>query len=440
MISALWTREAADAEDGPAAAAAGRKNMLLLLQLRWIAVTGQLTTIIVVHSLMGIRLPLGSLLVAPAALIVLNLASLPYVRRRAVVKNGELFMALLCDVAALTWQLHQTGGITNPFAPLFLLQVVIGAMLLTPWSSWLLVGVSAFCLLWLAIDYRPLDLPTGYEDSLFDLYLWGSFICFALIAVLLVQLVARIARNLRDRDAALADIRQQAAEETHIVRMGLLASGAAHELGTPLSSLSVILGDWQRMPRLASDPDLAQDIADMQAEVLRCKTIVSNILVSAGEARGVAPAVTTVRRFLEDIVAEWRSSRLAGTIRFEDRFGEDMAIVSDPVLKQVIDNVIDNAAEVSPNWIGITATRAADQLVIEVRDAGPGFAPEMLEKFGQPYQSSKGRPGGGLGLFLLVNVLRKLGGKAEARNPEGGGAAVTLMLPLAAVAYAKDGR
>ncbi|NWM54803.1 sensor histidine kinase, partial [Escherichia coli] len=100
-------------------------------------------------------------------------------------------------------------------------------------------------------------------------------ICFALIAVLLVLLITRIARNLREGDAERAAIRQRAAEEDHIVRMGLLASGAAHELGTPLSSLSVILGDWQRMPRIAADRDLAQDIADMQAEVARCKTIVS---------------------------------------------------------------------------------------------------------------------------------------------------------------------
>ncbi|MDX3885639.1 MAG: ATP-binding protein [Sphingomonas sp.] len=420
--------------EGPASI--GVNNMLLLLQLRWIAVLGQLGTIAVVHGVMGIPLPLGPLLLMPALLIAINLLSRPFLRERKHVTNGELFSAFLVDVAALTWQLHQTGGLTNPFAWLFLLQVVLGAILLKPWSSWAIVGVTTLCLAWLMGHYRPLALPPGHQDDLFGLYLQGGLVCFGLIAILLVVFVTQISRNLRERDASLADVRQQAAEENHIVRMGLLASGAAHELGTPLSSLSVILGDWQRMPELAGNPDLAQDIADMQAEVQRCKAIVSGILMSAGEARGVAPAVTTMRRFLDDIVADWRSSRLAGTVDYDDRFGADVPIVSDPALKQVIGNVIDNAAEVSPHWIGIVARREQDLLVLSVSDRGPGFSPDMLNGFGQPYRSSKGRPGGGLGLFLLVNVLRKLGGRAEAQNRPGGGATVTIMLPLSAIAYA----
>src|SRR3546814_12997760 len=83
-------------------------------------------------------------------------------------------------------------------------------------------------------------------------------------------------------------MRQHATEESHIVRMGLLASGAAHELGTPLSSLSVILGDWRRMPAVAGDTDMAQELEEMQAAVQRCKAIVTGILLSAGQTRGEA--------------------------------------------------------------------------------------------------------------------------------------------------------
>src|SRR3546814_8697864 len=94
---------------------------------------------------------------------------------------------------------------------------------------------------------------------MFSLHLTGMLACFLLDAVLLVVFVTRVSRNLRERDAHVAAMRQHAAEESHIVRLGLLASGAAHELGTPLSSLSVILGDWRRMPAVAGDTDLAQD-------------------------------------------------------------------------------------------------------------------------------------------------------------------------------------
>ncbi len=410
----------------------GRRNMWLLVQLRWIAVGGQLGTIGFVHFVMGVKLPLVPLFIAPLVLIGINLVTYPLLDRRAAITNWELTLAMLADVAALAWQLHFTGGLANPFASLFLLQVVTGAMLLQPGSSWLIVGATSLAVFGIAINPVPLDLPTGVNDP-FRLYLAGSLICFALIAVLLVSLITRIARNLREGDAERAEIRQRAAEEDHIVRMGLLATGAAHELGTPLSSLSVILGDWQRMPRIAGDGDLAQDVADMQAEVARCKTIVSGILASAGEARGIASEFTTVRQFLDSLVADWRSSRLTGTLDYADHFEPDLAIVSDPGLRQVLSNVIDNAAEVS-DWIGITAVRDADDLVIDIADDGPGFDPEMLAGFGQPYRSSKGKPGGGLGLFLLVNVLRKLGGTASAENVPGSGAVVRIRLPLDAIA------
>lgn len=418
----------------PVRAPAGRRNMTLLIQLRWLAVGGQLATIGVVSGPMGISLPHAPLLAAIMVLIAINVISATMLRRGRAVTNAELTAVLLFDVAALGWQLHHSGGLANPFASLFLLQVVIGAILLTPRSSWAIVVAALAALAALRIDPTPLVLPPAYAADPMGLYLKGSFVCFLLIAVLLVAFVTRISRNLRDSDAALATSRQRAAEEDHIVRMGLLASGAAHELGTPLSTLSVLIGDWKAAPRLAKDREMQEDLADMDAAVHRCKAIVSGILMSAGEARGEAPQLTTMRAFLTDIVTGSRALRRPGTVEFNDRFGADVAIVSDPALRQVIDNVMDNAAEVSPDWVGVTATRDGDIAVIEIADRGPGFNDEMLEQFGQPYRSTKGRPGGGLGLFLLVNVLRKLGGGATVANRDAGGALVRISLPISSVA------
>jgi two-component system sensor histidine kinase RegB len=172
----------------------------------------------------------------------------------------------------------------------------------------------------------------------------------------------------------------------------------------------------------------------MDAAVGRCKTIVSGILMSAGEARGEAPRLTTMRAFLTATVEDSRAVRLPGSIEFNDLFGADVPIVSDPALRQVIGNVLDNAAEISPDWTGVTASRDGDMAVIEIADRGPGFSEDMLESFGRPYSSTKGRPGGGLGLFLLVNVLRKLGGGASVANRDAGGALVRITLPLSALA------
>jgi len=416
----------------PADHTANRKNMYLLIQLRWIAVVGQIVTIALVQIGLGIALPLGPMSIVLAALVALNFASLMRLRNHTDVSNQELLISLMVDVAALTAQLYFSGGATNPFTFLYLLQVTLGAVLLNVWSIWAVVALACACFAALIRFHQPLALHG--EHDLFHLHVAGMLVCFVLDAALLVVFVTRVTRNLRERDARLAALKQHAVEEDHIVRMGLLASGAAHELGTPLSSLSVILSDWRRMPALAANPEMSQEIEEMQAAVQRCKSILTGVLLSAGEARGEAPMVTSVNTFLNGLVEEWRADRSVATLTYENAFGADLAIVSDSALKQVVFNVLDNAHEASPNWMRFIAERKDNMLMLQVSDAGPGFAAEMLSQFGKPYQSSKGRLGGGLGLFLVVNVVRKLGGYVEARNRPQGGAVVGLNLPLAALA------
>lgn len=421
----------------PADDTANRKNMVLLIQLRWIAVVGQIITISYVQAGLGISLPLAPMSAVLAALVALNIASLARVRRPASISDVVLLTTLMLDVVALTAQLYLSGGATNPFAFLYLLQVTLAAVLLDVRSTAAVVAAACISLAALTKFYRPLAIP-GDED-LFKLHITGSLICFALDAALVVVLVMQITRNLRERDARLAALKQHAAEEDHIVRMGLLASGAAHELGTPLSSVSVILGDWRHMPPIATNPELSRDVAEMQAAVQRCKSVLSNILLAAGEARGEVPRVTTVNDFLDAIVRDWRVARSATTLFYENAFGADVAIVADSALQQVIFNVLDNAFEASPGWIGFMARRNGDMLELQVRDVGPGFKPEMLEQFGKPYQSSKGRLGGGLGLFLVVNAVRKFGGSVTASNRSGGGAVVSISLPLTTLAIGGRG-
>jgi len=293
----------------------GRKNMMLLLQLRWIAVFGQIVTIAVIHFFLGINLPVLLLLAAP-------------------------------------------------------------------------------------------------------------------VSLLLVILVTRITRNLRDVDARLAAMKQHMAEEDLIIRMGWLASNSAHELGTPLSSISVILNDWRRMPDFAARPEIVQEIEDMQAAVQRCKGIVTNILLSAGEARSESPQITTVNTFLNDLVGAWHSSCPSAVLSYQNKIDGDTSIVSDPVLQQVIFNVLDNALEVSPDFIELKAAQRDGTLFLSIADKGPGFSPDILARFGKPYQSTKARAGAGLGLFLVVNVLRHLGGSVSVENRPEGGAVVTMGLPL----------
>jgi two-component system sensor histidine kinase RegB len=419
---------------------AHRRNLLQLVELRWLAVAGQLLTILLVELLLHVPLPLREMLTLLGILALFNVASWLRTRLALPVANAELFAGLLVDVAVLTGQLYFSGGITNPFIFLFLLQVAVASVLLRPRYVWGLVLATTGAFVALTTWHQPLALGGFAEAALSSDYAGGLLVCFVLCAALLVIFIGRISRNLRRRDETLANLRQRAAEEEHIVRMGLLASGAAHELGTPLATLSVILGDWSRMAPFAAEPELREEIEEMQRQIVRCKAIVAGILSSAGETRGDAPSETTLHAFLDELVDEWKRTR--GAELDYRREGLDLPIISDTALKQMIGNILDNAVEAAPGQpLRLQASWDDDTLTLEVRDRGPGFPPGMLEHVGTPYRSSKG-DGRGLGLFLAVNVARTLGGQVAAHNVPGG-AEVTITLPLAALVpeeEADDGR
>jgi two-component system, sensor histidine kinase RegB len=412
------------------AQAANRKNMELLIQLRWIAVIGQIATIAVASRWLGFDLPLPPMAAILAAQIAHNLISIVMLRRGVSVGRVALTLALTLDVLALTAQLWLTGGAANPFISLYLLQITLAAVLLDAAATWALAVLCGLVYFGLTLSNRPLVLEDQDQAEMFRLHVLGALACFILVAVLLVIFVIRISRNLRRRDENLSALRQRAVEEDHVVRIGLLASGAAHELGSPLSSVAVILNDWSRLYAVQQDTEMAQELAEMQAAIERCKSILTGILLSAGEARGEAVETTSLQAMLAGIDAAWCATHPDAVLTVHNRVGEDLPVIADTALRQVLFCVLDNAYEASPDVISLTASREKDVLVLAVTDRGPGFPPDMLTRIGRPYQSSKATPGSGLGLFLVANVARRFGGEMRAENMEGGGARVTLRLPL----------
>jgi two-component system sensor histidine kinase RegB len=418
--------------------AAGLHNMTLLIQLRWIAVAGQIATVVFVRVWLGVALPLYPMVAILAALVVLNFATSVWLGRQREVGTRALFVALLLDLVALTAQLWLSGGATNPFTWLYLLQVTLAAVMLNTPAAVGIAALACAAIIGLSLSSLPLAFPASESGHTFSLYVAGMVICFLLVAVLLPVFVTRVTRNLRQRDAHLAALQQRAAEEEQIVRMGLLTAGAAHELGTPLSSLSVILGDWRRMPLVQNDQGMVEELEEMRAAVQRCKAIVTEILLSTGAARGEQSSPTTLSAFIETLAREWSVYRSTKALSLVNHVkSTDTPAVFDIVIKQAIFNLLDNAHEASPGWVGLSAEVDAGQFIIKVSDSGPGFDQKMLENIGKPYRSTRGRPGGGLGLFLVANVARTLNGSLSAHNTTLGGAEVTLRLPVAAFAIAE---
>jgi two-component system sensor histidine kinase RegB len=415
---------------------ASHDNLRLLTQLRWIAVAGQLATMAAVNDLMGVPLPLAPMLGVVIGLVVWNFASILRARSPRPVTSAELFIGLLVDVLMLSAQLYLSGGATNPFVSLFLLQVILGAVLLGPAWAAALTAVTAAAFVILAERHLPLALPHQHSGDFFDLHVLGMFVCFVLTAGLLLFFLTRIAANQRAQELRLAELRQRAVDEAHVTRIGLLAAGAAHELGTPLSTLSVILSDWKRLNLFRDDAEARAELATLASQVERCKVIVSGVLQSSGAPRGEGTLRTTVRGFLDEAVAEWSSRTPAVALVYDNAFSPDAPFVSDLALKQLVANLLDNATDTGSPALGLTARRAAEALEIVVWDEGPGFEPGILARLGQPYVTTKDKPGGGLGLFLVTNVVRRLGGGVVAANREAGGAVVTVTLPLAGLGVA----
>lgn len=417
---------------GPSPETTAAQNMRQLVQLRWLAVAGQLATILIVHFGMGVALPLVPMLTTLAALALANIA-IDHAARRFAITDTAILLALLLDVAALSTQLDLAGGATNPFVSLYLVQVVLAVILLDVTRVWLVLSATMIAYATISLSYRPLDLPLALQTDSERLYLLGDWLGFVLAAVLLLLFIARIRRILRARDVYLADLRQHAAEEAAIVRMGLFASSAAHALGSPLGSLSVILSDWQRADAVRADPELSEELGEMQAEVGRCKQIVTDILAVAGAPRDEMLKRERADKLLDEIVGDWRMRHPVVTLSWAiEGLGDTMLIV-DPALRQAIWNLLDNAAEASPHAVAIEASATESAVAIAVCDEGPGFPADILKAIGQPGQSTKGA-GHGVGLFLAMAVARRLGGRLEAANRSGGGAEVRLVLPSAGLA------
>lgn len=421
------TRPSPAGSSGRSPKDAAVENMRQLIQLRWLAVAGQLVAIILAHYGLGVPLLVAPMLGVVALLAFANLLFAVTVRRSWVIE-GELFIALLLDMAALTAQLYLSGGTANPFVWLYLLQIALGAIVLTPVLAWILVGASTLFYAFLTVERRPLLLPKAVGDYPIDLRAVGEWISLAMVAGLLVLFITRISRNLRARDEYVADLAQRAAEEDGIVRMALFASGAAHELGTPLSSLSVLVSDWQRDKALARIKAFQEELADAKAEVERCKAIVSNILHAAGQSRGEAMTSTKVDALLDEVARSWRSTN--GTpLAFDALQLRGATVAAEPALRQAIWSLLENAAAASPSGIEMAGAIDGERVLILISDRGPGFPEQQLQGLGKLYQSDKG-PGRGLGLFLATNVARRLGGFIEAENRAEGGATVRLVLPL----------
>lgn len=377
--------------------------------------------------------PAAILIAVGCALVVSNLTSWRALGSRKPAPEVVFPVQLAIDIAVLGLLLYYAGGATNPFVWLLLLSITVAATVLTRRQTWLiaLLGAGVYSLLmWF---YRPLPgvhLPTGSGFALHVIGMWAGFI---FSAFLIAHFVAGMAANVRIRDRALARAREQALRDERLVSLGALAASAAHELGTPLGTLTVLADD------LAMDIDTgAADAARRKLDVMagqlrRCKQAIATLVSSAGTEAAQSGRAIDIATFLDATIAEWRARR--ADVRLRCHFNDEaprLRLVAEQQLASALVNVFDNAADASPGDVEIYADWNDDALAIRVDDRGPGFAPELRDRVGKAPVSHKGR-GHGLGLYLTQGIIDRLGGRLHIRPRSGGGTSVEVQLPLTAL-------
>ncbi len=410
---------------------AGARNLKRLFALRWIALAATAAVIALAKNLAAIDLPLASLGLVIGAAVALNAWTGLRLRSPRPVHDPELFLQLLADVAVLTGLLYFTGGWANSFVTLFLLPLMIAATLLPARYAWGMAAATFGCYTLLGFLYVPLP-HIHHGDSEFGLHVIGMWMSFALSAGVIAYFVVRMAESLRHRDRELATARESALRDSQVLAMGTLAAGAAHQLGTPLATMTVVVRELERSH--GADPALNEELRLLRAQLDHCKQIISDIAASAGAQRAEGGTSQPLDEYLARTIESWQALRPGVNVRCEWNGPRPAPrIVNELTLGHSLVSLLDNAADASPEGIEMLGSWTSRSLSLEIRDRGEGVAPEIARTAGRTAISTK-PDGHGIGLMIATAAIERFGGRVTLANRDGGGACTRLELPLEAIA------
>ena len=425
-------------------AADSRQNLRWLFVLRNLMILGE--SLIVWISIYGLEFPLRE---APLWGIVTILAGFNWwtwlrLSSPEPIAEMELFIQLSADVLAITAILYFTGGATNPIAWFFLLPLIIAATILPQSYTWYMVIFTSGCYTILMGFYEPLPeihaqtlqgeaahmMHAVTESHGLELHAFGMWFGFVFSAVLVAYFVVEMASSLRERERRLAEVREQTLRNERVVALGTLAAGAAHEMGTPLGTMAILIREIETECDCASGSDLIEKMKILREQVARCKKALSVMSATAGEIRAEAGHVMPLTDYLDETVESWRRQRLNNKLDYQCS-GPLPApgILAEQTLTQALVNILNNAAEVSPQGIELIVRWDWGHVVVRIVDHGPGIAPGVSERLGKAPISTK-EQGLGVGLFLAFATIERLGGRIEMAPRSEGGTCTTIELPL----------
>ncbi len=413
---------------GPEADGQRRVRLRLLLMQRWVAIAGQLLTVLVVSFALGIQLEWVPILSLIGLSATLNMSAFLRLGREPWLKDRAAFSFILYDTIQLTLLLILTGGILNPFSILMLAPVTVGAAILSRrYTIWITaVAVVGLSVMW--VFHQPLPWPDGTALQLDRLHEFGIWFALVLSCLFMATYVFGVAEESRRLSEALAHTQTALNREQKASALGALAASAAHELGSPLGTIAVVVGDL-----LKDHPEegmLRDDLTLMHEQVHRCREILTELSRSQKSDASDDPfRYMRLMPLVDAIAAPSRND----TISFEvvrvrgDR--EDMPVGErSPEFVHGLTNIINNAISFARTRVVAECGWDDAHVVIRIRDDGPGFPPAQLTRLGEPFRSSRAGNEGhmGLGLFIAQTLLGHTGASIRLFNARAGGAVVEM--------------
>jgi two-component system sensor histidine kinase RegB len=407
------------------------------MAMHWIAIAIQLAFVLVVSVFFDASISLPPVLAICALQAVLNLPTLWRRVAAAASERTAAFAQMSIDVLALTGVAYFAGGASSPLISLYLPLIAVGATILPPAHASVLAALSIGCYSLVSLVHAPTHVHDAAEA--FRSHLIGMWVIFVCSALTISWFVVRLNATIRSRDAALAAARETALRNERVVALGNLAAGAAHELGTPLATMAVVVGE------LAGDPSLsAQAKSDVElalAQVRECKRIITRLAARAGSSRAEAVLPVSADAWIEQLVERWRRQRpqVVPDVKIEGVI-PGPRIAADVTLEQALLNLFNNAADASPGAVGIRAGWDSQHVQVDVLDRGNGIPLEIAGRLGLDLVSTRDE-GAGMGVVLALSAVEQSGGTLSFTNRADGGTLAKVLLPLASIgAGAAHGR
>lgn len=405
-------------------------NLKRLFVLRSLAIAAFIAISVIALFVLQISLPVLHMAVLIGALMLLNLYTWYRIKTRPDVSELEFFIQIIIDAVVLSLLLYFTGGSANPFVVLLIIPLIITAAAMRERYTWLMALLTVACYTGLMFYHKPLKYSEHAHEQEFAMHITGMWLGFVFSALIIAFFVVRISNTLREREQLLSQAREQTLRDERLVAVGTLAAGTAHEIGTPLSTIAIISKELEH--EYQADESLVTQLKMLGDQVQRCKVALGTLAASAGQIRAESAEPETVDHFIEQTITQWQDMRPGLKVDCH-LHGEQPApkIVADQTLAQAIINVLNNAADASPNDIEVVGQWSKDKLILEISDRGQGLSTEIKGMVGDKIMSTKGSQGLGLGLFIAYTVIKRLGGSVHLYNRESGGVCARLELPLA---------